>query len=187
MDSKYIYITILFLLAYTSDVKADEVKYIDFTNSFGLKASNMSGYGFYFNKKISEDFNLQAMGLIYYYINKKEDEEFSNFNYDFGLEIQRNMYRTDVSRVYLLTGSYYYYDNEFDKSLSNKTETINHSFNIGVGVGYELYYKRFVLGLELGYKFFEDNKEITENNDPTYPVRNRTTKIGLGIGIGFTF
>ncbi len=187
MDFNNKYTALICFILSATYVFADDVKYNDYSNSLGLKASNISGYGFYYNRKISNDFNLQAMGLIYYYINKKETEEYRNFNYDFGLEIQRNMYRSVNSRIYLLSGAYYYFDEEYDKHDDLSDKTINHSFNVGVGVGYELFYKRFVLSMELGYKFFEDNKEITENNNPTYPERERTTRIGAGIGLGFTF
>jgi hypothetical protein len=186
LDSKRLYFVILIFLS-TTFVFADEVKYNDYSNSFGLKASNISGYGFYFNKKITDDFNLQVMGLAYYLFNQKENDKYTNFNYDIGLEFQRNMFRGRSSRAYLLAGAYYYYDDVLDKTSQINTTVVNHSFNVGVGVGYEIYYKRFVLGIDLGYKFFEDNKEITEIDKPTYPKMERMTNVGVGVGIGFTF
>jgi len=188
LDFKNIHIAIYFvILFFSSALHSEEINYENYFNKFGLKASNISGYGFYYNRKIDNDFQIQVMGLIFYYFNNKENNEYKNFNYDFGLEIQRNMIIFESSRLYVLMGAYYYYDDVNEKNIDLNKNITNNSFNIGVGLGYEIFYKRFVLSCELGYKYFEDNLEIAEINKPVYPKRDRVTKVGAGIGLGFTF
>lgn len=159
----------------------------NFNNSFGLKASNISGYGFYYNRKLNDDYKIQAMGLIYYLFSDNNNEKHTNFNYDIGLEIQRNIFYTTNTRVYILAGGFYYFDDDLVENPTNKTKMVNHSFNFGVGIAGEYYYYRFVLSIDLGYKFFEDRIVITENDNYSHPELYRVTKIGGGIGIGFMF
>jgi hypothetical protein len=187
LDFKKQYIILILLFIFVSSSNSEEKNFSEFLNAFGMKASNISGYGFYYNRRINKEFQIQSMGLIYYYVNKDEQNEYKNFNYDIGLELQRNMFKSQSNRWYLMAGAYYYYDDESDKSSENSKTIVNNSFNIGVGLGYEYHYKRFLFSLELGYKFFEDHKVITETGLPAYPVLDRLTKIGLGCGIGFTF
>ena len=182
---------LFFLIFFLLSVPAfgENIKYDDYDNSLGIKASNISGYGFYYRKKINDDFSLQFMGLIYYFFTQNDEREYTNFNYDFGIELQRNILTGENHKFYILAGGYYYYDDDENNRLLNNKRTlaINNSFNVGIGIGYELFYKRFLLNIELGYKFFEDNKEITEDKNPAYPELHRVTKIGAGIGLGFTF
>ena len=126
------------------------------------------------------------MGLAYYLYGLKNNIEHRNFNYDFGLEIQRNIYYSNNFRMYILAGGYYYLDDDRKQGNGNKLNIINHSYNVGVGISGEYYYKRFVLSLYLGYKFYEDRLETTENENQ-YPAINRVTKIGAGAGLGFMF
>ena len=164
-----------------------ENKLENYSNSVGIKSSNISGYGIYYNRKLSEEFKIQFMGLIYYYFNSENNEEHKNLNYDFGIEIQRDIYKNNNFRVYILGGAYYYFDDDKVEGFGNKIFKINNSFNIGVGLALEYSFKRFIFSFDIGYKYFEDNKEITENDKITYPVLERVTKIGAGIGIGFVF
>ncbi|MBS1536827.1 MAG: hypothetical protein JST20_03660 [Bacteroidetes bacterium] len=158
-------------------------------NAVGLKMSNISGYGFYYNRKVSDRVRLQAMGLIYYYYNqsKSDNEIHKNFNYDFGFEIQQDIYQSPSFRMFLLAGSYYYYDDDSKEKSTQSLLSINNSFNVGVGLSGEYLYKRFVISFDIGYKFFEDNIVITEDSKRTYPVLKRTTKLGAGLGVGFMF
>ena len=180
---------ILSVLLFAYCLEAQDNSYHSYNQSFGLKASNISGYGFFYNYKLSENVRAQLMGLLYYYYNKEEEtnEERTIFNYDIGLEIQLDMYKSKNSRFYSLAGGYYYYDDDLMDYPSKKELIVNNSYNFGVGVAWELYYKRFILGIDAGYKFFADNKEITENDVLTYPEEYRVTKVGLGISLGFVF
>lgn len=181
----YIIITVLFIPIYSYSQNNETY---EFLNSFGVKASNISGYGFYYNRELSVDHQIQVMGLLYYYYSKEEDREHGIFNYDIGLEWQFNVIRSKYSRFYVLVGAYYYFDDDENlRSSITLKRIVNNSYNAGVGAAWELNYKRFILSLDLGYKFFEDNKEITEVGIEPYADRIRLTKVGAGIGVGFQF
>ena len=127
------------------------------------------------------------MGLLYYYQYTEEDRERNIINYDIGLEIQRFIYNGKKMRTYILAGGYYYFDDDTKTTTDTKTQVINHSYNVGVGLGFELYYKRLVFNIDFGYKFFEDNLKTSINGVDQYPELKRTTKVGAGLGIGFMF
>jgi hypothetical protein len=155
-------------------------------NTIGIKYSNISGYGIYYNREITENFKLQIMGLVYYLYGLKDNIEHKNLNYDIGLEIQRNILKGQSTRLYFLVGAYYYLDDDKYEGNGTKDYKINHSYNVGVGFAGEYYYHRFIISLDVGYKFFEDRWEITHDAQQ-YPEIKRVTKRGLGIGIGFMF
>lgn len=179
-------VIVLSILMLSSLSFADEFSYKNYSNFIGTKASNISGYGIYYSKLISENNRLQAMGLIYYYEYAKEEEKRTIINYDIGLEIQRFIYNGEKMRSYILAGGYYYFDDDTE-TITNKTQVTNHSYNVGIGLGFEFYYKKLVFNIDLGYKFFEDNLKTYVNNIYQYPELKRTTKVGAGIGIGFMF
>ncbi len=186
MKTLKIFIVIL-TFSLTQTIFCQEVSYSSLNNTFGIKLSNISGYGLYYNRKITEDFKLQFMGLVYYLYSLDQGEEHKNLNYEFGLEIQRNIATGENGRVYFLAGAYYFFDDDSREGNGNLNKKINNSINCGVGIAGEYYYKRFILSLELGYKFYEDRLEITENSKTPYPEIKRVMKIGAGIGIGFMF
>jgi hypothetical protein len=188
MKNKIFIIILFFSLTYTNSFcQVDTLN--QYYNSIGIKYSNISGYGIFYNRKLSESFHLQIMGLAYYFQSKNNNFEHINFNYDFGLEIQRNIAIGDNYRIYFLAGGFYYLDNDEQKFKENSLDSVrlNHSFNVGVGLVGEYHYQRFFFHFELGYKFFEDRIEITVNNTQPYPELKRMTKIGAGLGVGFTF
>ncbi|MBU4487214.1 MAG: hypothetical protein KKD38_09840 [Candidatus Delongbacteria bacterium] len=185
INYKKYYILIL-SLSFLGLILGQTDKNAQFDNHLGVKASNISGYGIYYSKNISESYRLQAMGIIYYYEWNKNEESETIFNYDLGLEIQKDLYNGENSRTYLLFGGYYYFDDATD-IYDNKTNTVNNSFNIGTGIGFEFEYKRVVYNFDIGYKFFEDDIDTFTNGDFSYNELKRVTKIGAGIGIGFMF
>lgn len=182
--SKVTIVLSIFLLSLSGYSK--EFFYQDYSNFIGTKASNLSGYGIYYSKCISENYRLQGMGIVYYYELSKENEKRTIINYDIGLELQRFIYDGKNMRTYILAGGYYYFDDDTETK-ADKTQVINHSYNIGVGLGFEFYYKKLVFNIDLGYKFFEDNLKTYINGDYQYPTLERTTKVGAGIGVGFMF
>ncbi len=197
----YIYsiviVLITILLVIPNDLNSQESVSFDenFRNKFGLKASNISGYGLFYNRKLSQNYYLQVNGLIYLldYEEGDEDKSTTIYNYDFGLEFQRNIFYNENFRSYILAGAYYFYDvetNEINNS-EEKEEIITNSYNIGIGVGVEYYfYKKMFFTVELGYKFYED-RIATLLDDTIVPIESpileRVTKVGASIGIGILF
>lgn len=184
---KVIILTLVFIISFTLFAFCKDQSYQDLNNTLGMKASNISGYGIYYNRKLSDNYNLQIMGLAYYLYQKKAGRLHENFDYDFGFEIQRNLHISQSFRVYILAGSYYYFDDDYRDNNGKKVKDINNSFNMGVGLACEYYYKRIVVSIDLGYKYFEDNHKITVDDKQSYPELDRVTKIGAGIGFGFMF
>lgn len=174
------------LILYFSACYTQTAQNNEFKNYAGIKASNISGYGLYYSRNVSDNYRLQVMGLVYYYEYAKEEESEKIFNYDLGLEAQRNIYISENSRTYLLFGGYYYYDDDTDKNI-DEVNSVNNSYNIGIGLGFEFEYKRIVYNLDIGYKFFEDNIDTYINGDFSYDELKRVTKLGAGVGIGFMF
>ena len=169
---------------------AKDSTFLMLNNAIGVKLSNISGYGVYYNRKITDNINIQLLGLIYYYFKKESDEENNNLNYDIGIELQNNFLKIHNFRMYVLAGAYYYYDDDETIFKNYTTKLTNNSFNAGIGIGAEYYYKRFILSVDIGYKYFEDNKvRFTKDNKGIVekPSINRVTKIGAGIGFGFMF
>ncbi|MGA2297827.1 MAG: hypothetical protein ABSG15_09805 [FCB group bacterium] len=176
---------ILFIFGFQV-VFCQEASYLSYNNSFGIKYTNISGYGIYYDRAVSDYLNLQVMGLFYYLYGVKDNVTHKNYNYDIGLEIQENLIQGESGRVYFLEGGYYYLDDDRYDGKDSKNYIIDHSFNVGVGMSGQYYYKRFLLSLDIGYKFYEDRLETT-NNTQHYPEIKRLMKLGLGIGIGFMF
>lgn len=158
----------------------------DTSNYLGVKASNISGYGLYLSRDLSENFRAQIMGIIYYYEMTKNDESEKILNYDIGIELQKSMYSNDRMRTYILFGGYYYFDDETLKNVES-TNVVNNSFNVGLGIGMEFSHKRIVYNFDIGYKFFEDDIDTFKDGDFSYNELKRVTKIGAGVGLGFIF
>jgi hypothetical protein len=184
---RFLKIIIVVLTINIFNLYSENIPFDSLNNAIGLKASNISGYGFYYNRKISDNFKIQIMGFTYYYYNKSDDVIRTIFDYDFGLELQRDIYQTKYFRIFILAGAYYFKNHDTKEYTNTKKEIYTNSYNAGVGLSGELLYKHFLLSFDLGYKFFEDNFEISESGKVTYPERKRVTKIGAGIGVGFIF
>ena len=177
------------ILSASSFSEKKSYKMDDLDNAFGVKLSNISGYGVYYTRKINDDFKVQLMGMIFYYQSVKTGEDYKNFNYDIGLELQRNIYQDHNSRFYILAGAYYYYDDDHTINSLFDEDIFKNSYNVGVGITYEYFWNRILFSFDAGYKFFEDRISVRKLK-PTvenYPELNRVTKLGGGIGIGFMF
>jgi len=84
-----------------------------FKRSTGVYISNISGFGWYYRQQVIPDYHLKATGIIYYYEfnfgdNSQEPER--KFNYNLGLELQKDFIKTSAYRFYGLLGAYYDYD-----------------------------------------------------------------------------
>ncbi|MCX6152798.1 MAG: hypothetical protein NT007_01425 [Candidatus Kapabacteria bacterium] len=189
MKIKSLWILILLLILIPIKSNSQNLTNLSFDNTFGLKYSNLSGYGFYYNRKITDDFRVQLMALAFYLSSDDSVQLHDNYNYDFGIEFQRDMYKTKNLRLYLLAGAYYYHDYDLldIHKIKDKTMIRNNSFNVGVGIAAEYTYWRIVFSLNLGYKYFEDHRTYTINDDRQYPALTRVTKVGIGFGAGFQF
>lgn len=160
--------------------------YLKYNQAFGIKASNLSGYGAFYGFKPADEWRLQATG-IYYMLDRdilKERRLISN--YSVGLEIQKDIIQEDKYRYYLMAGGYYYHDNDETRGRT-LLHIIKDSRNAGLGIGYERFFHRVTLGVEAGYKFYWDTSREQEGAGEWLPVLERVTKLGAGLNLGFVF
>jgi hypothetical protein len=162
-----------------------ESAYLKYHQAFGFKASNISGYGAFYGWKPTDDVRLQATGIYYLYDHKFQHERRQITDYSIGMEIQKDIIQEDDYRFYLMTGGYYYHDN--DTSTVTKLHVVKNSYNCGLGIGYEYFFHRVTLGLELGYKYYYDTSEEKRGDGEWLPVLEKVTKIGAGLNLGFVF
>jgi hypothetical protein len=150
-----------------------------------MRASNIAGYGIFYGYKPLSDLRIQVAGIYYLYDSKISDTQHTIENYTIGLELQKDIMQNENNRVYLMAGGYYYYDNDEEKD-ATPLQIINNSYNYGVGVGYEYFFRRITLGAELGYKLYTDERVRTEHGGEL-PEYVREAKLGAGITLGFIF
>jgi len=163
-----------------------EPGYLKYHQAFGFKASNISGYGAFYGWKPTDDLRLQTTGIYYLFDHKFQEERRVITDYSIGLELQKDIIQEIDHRYYLMAGGYYYYDNDETKS-DAPFHAIKNSLNCGLGIGYEYFFKRVTLGLELGYKFYSDKSREKTGDAGWIPVSEKVTKIGAGLNLGFIF
>ncbi len=180
--NKFIYI-LLFMIAAAIYAEPDYLKY---HQAFGIKASNLSGYGAFYGYKPTDKLRIQATGIYYLFDSKFQNERHVITDYTLGLEIQKDIIQELTHRFYLMAGGYYYYDNDEAKS-KIPFHVIKDSYNCGLGIGYEYFFGRVTLGLELGYKLYRDKSKEKEGDKEWIPVSEKVSKLGAGLNLGFIF
>jgi hypothetical protein len=158
-----------------------------YDNSIGLVYSTISGYGLTYWRRIFSNYSVCLSGMIMYdeymkwtdMTNSKVEQDTKNILYDYGFEIQRDIFVSRDTRIYALLGTYL--SNENNKNINNQKVVDN--FTLGVGFGLQwFFHERSAFFFHFGYKFDQNNTE--ENNKPSL---TKETKIGYGIGWSFFF
>ncbi|OGJ84793.1 MAG: hypothetical protein A2487_20020 [Candidatus Raymondbacteria bacterium RifOxyC12_full_50_8] len=180
---KTLFAILLFVVTQALYAGPDYVKY---RQAFGIKASNLSGYGAFYGFKPGDRWRIQATGIYYLFDSKVKDEQRVITDYTLGLEMQKDIIQEMKHRIYIMAGGYYYHDDDAIKS-SNPFHKIKDSYNTGLGIGYERFFHRVTLGLELGYKFYSDLWVEKRGIENWVPVWEKVTKIGAGLNLGFIF
>lgn len=125
------------------------------------------------------------LGIIgaFYHLNKTKisEEEKTVTNYSIGFEIQKDILQYTNYHVYIIGGGYYYHDDENKYEI---THTITDSNNFGLGLGYEYFFHRVFLDIEIGEKYFSDSGTIQDFGGNKLNEINKQTKLGGGISIG---
>lgn len=163
-----------------------EPDYLKYHQAFGIKASNLSGYGAFYGYKPAKKWRLQITGIPYLLDSEFQNKRHRIFNYTIGLETQKDIIQGDQHRFYLMAGGYYYHDDDETIDI-NPFHAIKDSYNAGFGVGYEYFFHRVSLGLELGYKIYRDKSVEKEGSGDWVPVIEKVSKIGAGLNLGFIF
>lgn len=134
----------------------------------GISASTFSGIGLNYNLPITDIFQTK---LIFLFLGDYEQEkEKEGLFFNFGLEIQTNLLKTKLIRIYgLVGGGFLAFQNE-----SNKNDFI-HFLTSGTGIGFEFPIKnKLKANIDLGYSFYK-------------LIGNKTDFSGLGCGFGLTY
>lgn len=170
-----------------------EPAYLQYRQAFGIKASNLSGYGAFYGFKPSDRTRIQATGIYYLFDHRFKDNRRIITDYTIGLEFQKDLVQEMRHRYYLMAGGYYYHDNDETRYKNDETRSdstfhsIKDSYNCGIGIGYEYFFHRVTLGLELGYKYYYDKSREKEGEGEWLPVLEKVTKVGAGLNLGFIF
>ncbi len=179
-------IIILLILIFSSIVTAKENYYVDYLHSFGLKASNISGYGAFYGYRVIESLKLQVTGIYYMY--ESEDYEWKKDlkGYTIGIEIQQDLHQKYLFRIYLMEGGYYYFDDDYEDNFDESFEhTVKDSWNCGLGIGVEFFFHRLTVAGEVGVKYFYDYGDVKRDSNGWRMFIEKNTKIGAGLTIGF--
>ena len=159
---------------------ADEIRY-----------SGISGYGLSMQRRIFDNYTFKFTGLIHYseYIKGYKDsvnyEDSKDILYDYGFELQRDIFKSDAMRVSVLGGIYFSYEEEKDEGegIFSPENFFKDKIVGGIGVSLEFYVKKALsVNFDFGYIF--DNSEGKEDDEP---VTENKTQLGLGIGLSYLF
>ncbi len=171
-----------------SNSKYVDAQHDEYKRNVGVILSNISGYGAYYQEELWDSFRVKAVGLIYFYDLEIKNKELKDFNYDIGLEIQRDIKVFDSRRVYFVLGGYYYYDNSSSYESESKNQSRKlHSISVGTGIGVQYIYHRVSYNFDIGYKYFYDRAKRSENGGEMVKEFISQLKLGGGVGIGFVF
>lgn len=156
-----------------------------YKHGIGASASFTSGYGVSYRYYFNDKFAIQPTGFLYYF---RDDEE-KFLGYNFGLEIQRNLFFSDDERYYAYIGTSYHHHFDSDDWINvmpnyDLYETQDQSYNVGAGIGYDyLFNNRFSIGFTGGFRYyFTESKELIR-----FDEYKTSTREGFLFSIGINF
>ncbi len=155
------------------------------THTVGMSASSISGAGFSYKYKINEDWAVKSTSFI---VGNKNDGG-SDLHFNFGSELQYDLYQTKKSRLYILAGgSYWYSKDEYQNNIygdkepvelieTNRVKNIDKDLQLGIALGIEaITFDNISINFDFGYQY------SNSLNDSDYEI-----SFGGGVGIGYTF
>jgi hypothetical protein len=174
-------------LSFADDPEAGSINFLN--NSIGVRFSNMTGYGLSYSRKFAGNYTFMASGIVFYdeYVKGEKDsiiQDTKNIIYDYGFELQRDFFKSETTRVYMLGGLFFSNEENKDEwdgqvSIDEKREIIG----CGLGLGVEFLIKsRFALNVDFGYKF-----ESEDGKENGIPYESRKTLLGLGLGLSYKY
>lgn len=168
-------------------VKNDKKISCLYENSIGAKYSNFSGYGLNYSRRFLESYAISLSGMAKYYeyqqwaddtkANLTEDEKDILLNY--GIELQRDLIISKNTRIYALLGAGYL--KEDNRDLYGGTNTYTQSLGLGFGLDWFLH-ERISGFISLAYIYKNVKREAK-----VYPDEEKSTTIGVGLGLSFHF
>jgi hypothetical protein len=139
-------------------------------NKIGVTYSMMTGSGMSYWREINEKFAFKTQ-IFGYGTTEVENKYDNSIIASFGLELQFQLNKTERTKLYLLSGAYYSYNNEMNyyyrrKFIDDYKEYLS---NFGAGFGFEvLALKNLSFSIDGGYFIgFKNVREYYENEDLT--------------------
>lgn len=165
------------------------------SNQLSVRFSNLTGYGVAYQYNFLDDYAIRTTAWFKYYehILGPEDnflEKETNKDYNFGIDLQRNIFREDKYRVFAFGGAGYAIKEKINEEKNqpiNGDRVDDETISVGAGVGLEYFFmKNLSADLGLSYKFdiYSGTKFMTATQ--TY-VDDHKKESGLGINVGVNF
>jgi hypothetical protein len=158
-----------------------------FNSSVGFNYSTISGYGLSYGIRFLDGFRVSINTLVHYKQKVRWEDmskelvssESSDTDYNFGIELQREILKSNITRLYGLVGTAFRkYENVEYNEGTRKT-----FFTIGIGVGADWFLSdRISVNGSFGYKFENNEVEIGQ-----IPTREKRTIVGFGFGVLYHF
>lgn len=206
MKAFLLFITILMLslsTAYADDPESDdfdeyeiiEENFVNlFTNSVGVTYSNVSGYGLNYRVRFLDVYSIGISGMMHYKEKMKWETmskevvtlDEKDILYNFGIEIQRDIFTTNKTRLYVFLGGYLGTEksNNFRGIPGSEGDEENKYYKVvGLGFGLQYYFSKYLAGnFHFAYKY---DQLDTETNGS--PGTEKATGVGFGIGLSVFF
>ncbi|GEM_PF-2549614 len=150
-----------------------------FSSRVGLTGSMFTGYGLTYMTKISDDFWIEGTGSIF----GSGETNSSNIRMTIGIELQRDMLKSEEMRFYTFVATSYWYNNDkFESPISSNSES---NYVGGLGMGFEVVVmKHLALNIESGFLY---RSTSLTNTSPELTSSHYYLGIGVGGGIRYTF
>jgi len=165
------------------------------TNQLSVRFSNLTGYGVAYQYNFLDDYAIRTTAWFKYYehiLGPEEDflEKETNKDYNFGIDLQRNIFKEDKYRVFAFGGAGYAIKEKINEEKNqpiNGDKIDDETISIGAGFGLEYFFmKNLSADLGLSYKFdiYRGTKfmPITQSY-----VDDQRRESGLGINVGVNF
>jgi len=172
----------------------------DYDNKFGFTASQITGYGLSYQRHISNGFRIEINGSYFTSDDLRYSRESFVKNYTYytiGLELQKELYKENNSKVFFFIGVGYFYDYEErndkfgpssdDIRIYEKLYQTYKTIAAGIGLNFQYTLSRFLIfDFDVAYyhdRKFEDYYDSTRALEYQYRSKN-TFHYDLGFGIG---
>ena len=167
------------------------------SNQLGVRFSNVTGYGISYQYSFLENYAIRTTAWFRYYeyilgAESAPLEKESDIDYNFGLDLQRNIILEDKYRVFVLGGIGYSVREKTNEDANQPQSTDNvddNFFKAGLGVGAEYWFSKN-LSADLGLSYtmnIEDGIKYKDNLQRYISKTNKYTGLGISIGLNFNF
>lgn len=165
----------------------------------GIRFSNLTGYGVSYQLNFLEQYYARATAWFKYYEYIKGDpsdpyRKKSDKNYNFGLDLQRNIIAENKYRVFGLVGGGYAVREKIYKKQGELTPNLDNLdqqlITGGIGGGIEFYFTNHVsadLGVSYKFNYLLKKDVYTPAELRSYDETTKETALGVNLGMNLAF